>query len=112
MTKNADTDKYKYQGHEIGFDLSGTFTHPDGGNGKNVLIFEVDMTISKYTNIQTKDVLVLGHDLIQKINDTTIYAAKMYSSNFTVANKTLCLSLHYNLFRAKKSLNLNPKNKL
>ena len=26
----------------------------------------------------------------------TIYAEKMYSSNFTIANKTLCLSLHYN----------------
>ena len=23
MTKNADTDKYKYQGHGIGFDLPG-----------------------------------------------------------------------------------------
>ena len=43
-TKNADTDKYKYQGHGIGFDLSGIFSHPDGGNGKNVIIFGADMT--------------------------------------------------------------------
>ena len=96
MTKNADTDKYKYQGHGIGFDLSGIFSHPDGGNGKNVIIFGVDMTNSKHDNNKTKDVLVLGHGLIQKIDDTTIYAEKMYSLNFTVANKTFCLSQHYN----------------
>ena len=96
MTKTADTDKYKHQGHGIGFDLSGNFSHPDGGNGKNVIIFGVDMTDSKHANNKTKDVLVLGHGFKQKINDTKIYAEKMYSPNFTVANKTFCLSLHYN----------------
>ena len=30
MTKNADTDKYKYQGHGMGFDSTGTFIYPDG----------------------------------------------------------------------------------
>ena len=94
MTKNADTDKYKYQGHGIGFDL--TFTHPNGSAGENVIIFGVDMTNSKHANNKTKDVLVLGRGLIQKIDDTTIYAEKMYSPNFTIANKTFCLSLHYN----------------
>ena len=44
MTKHADTDKYKYQGHGIGFDLSGIFSHPDRGDGKNVIILGVDMT--------------------------------------------------------------------
>ena len=96
MTKNADTGKYKYQGHGMRFDLSGVFGHPNGGDGKNVIIFRVDMTNSKHANNKTKDVLVLGHGLIQKIDDTTIYAEKMYLPNFTVANKTFCLSLHYN----------------
>ena len=41
MTKNVDLDKYKYQGHGIGFDSTGTFTHPNGGTGKNVIIFGV-----------------------------------------------------------------------
>ena len=94
MTKNAGTDKYKYQGHRIGFDL--TFTHPNGSAGENVIIFGVDMTNSKHANNKTKDVLVLGRGLIQKIDDTTIYVEKMYSPNFTIANKTFCLSLHYN----------------
>ena len=40
--------------------------------------------------------IVLGHSLIHKINDTTIYAEKMYSPNFTVDSKLFCLSLHYN----------------
>ena len=34
--------------------------------------------------------------LYKKIDDTTIYAEKMYSPNFSVENKTFCLSLHYN----------------
>ena len=54
------------------------------------------MTNSKHANNKTKDVLVLGLGLIQKIDDATIYAERMYSPNFTVANKTFCLSLHYN----------------
>ena len=50
MTKNADTHKYKYQGHGIGFDLTGTFTHQDGSAGKNFIIFWVNMTNSKHAN--------------------------------------------------------------
>ena len=66
---------------------------------------------------QTKhNVLILGHGLTQKVNNTTIYAEKMYSPNFSAKNKIFCLSLHYNdnksyLFaNGKKSLNLKPKN--
>ena len=33
---------------------------------------------------------------MQKVNDTTIYAEKMYSPNYTVDNKISCLSLRYN----------------
>ena len=86
MTKNVDTDKYKYQDHGIGFELTETFTLPDGGTVKNVIILGVDMTNSKHTNKKTKDVLVLGRDLIQKIDDTTIYAEKIYSPNLILIN--------------------------
>ena len=48
MTKNADTGKY--QGHGIGFDLSGIFSHPDRGDGKNVIILGADMTNSKHAS--------------------------------------------------------------
>ena len=40
--------------------------------------------------------LVLGKDFVQGINDTTIYAEKLYKINFTEKNKRICLSLHYN----------------
>ena len=33
---------------------------------------------------------------VQGINDTTLYAEKIYSQNFTAANKKFVLSLHYN----------------
>ena len=46
------------------------------------------MTNSKHANNKTKDVLVLGRGLVQKIDDATIYAEQMYSPNFTITNKT------------------------
>ena len=33
---------------------------------------------------------------VQGINDTTLYAEKIYNQNFTAANKKFVLSLHYN----------------
>ena len=54
------------------------------------------MANSKHANNKAKDVLDLGRGLIQKMDDTTIYAEKMYSPNFTIATKTFCLSLHDN----------------
>ena len=38
----------------------------------------------------------MGKDLVQGINDTTLYADKVYSQNFTQLSKTFVLSLHYN----------------
>ena len=96
ITKDDDPDKYKYSGYGIGFDSKGSYTHPDGGYGKNVIIFGADMSNSKHANNKAKNVLVFGRGFVQKIDDTTIYAEQIYSPNFTVDNKTFCLSLHYN----------------
>ena len=38
----------------------------------------------------------MGDLFVQGINDTTLYAEKVYSQNFTAANKKFVLSLHYN----------------
>ena len=54
------------------------------------------MSSSVHANNKTKRILVLGKDFIQGIDTTKSYAEKMYSTNFTVDNKTFCLSLHYN----------------
>ena len=54
------------------------------------------MSSSVHANNKIKDILVLGKDFIQGIDNTTIYADKMYSINFIESNKKFCLSLHYN----------------
>ena len=38
----------------------------------------------------------MGDLFVQGINDTTLYAEKVYSQNFTQASKKFVLSLHYN----------------
>ena len=45
---------------------------------------------------KTKNILVLGKDFVQGLDDTTIYAEKLYSINFTKTNTKFCLNLHYN----------------
>ena len=96
-TTNTDTDKWLYSGYGIGYDLTGSFTHPDDRKkAKNGIIFGANMSNSRHSTNKAQSVLVLDHGLIQKINDTTIYGEKMYSPNFTVDNKAFCLSLHYN----------------
>ena len=49
------------------------------------------MSSSVHANNTANNILVLGKEFIQGINGTTIYAEKMYSTNFY-----FCLSLHYN----------------
>ena len=49
-----------------------------------------------HANNKTRSILVLGKDFLQGIDNATIYAEKMYSTNFTVDNKKFCLGLHYN----------------
>ena len=55
--------------------------------GKNVIIFGSDISGSRLDSNKSENVLVLGRDFAQKLNDKTIYAEKMYSPNFTAANK-------------------------
>ena len=91
-----DPDNFIYSGWGIGFDRDGTFSHPEGGTARNVIIFGVDMSGSVHASNKTKDFLVLGRGLIQLIENTTIYAEKSYSPNFSTENKIYVLSLHYN----------------
>ena len=54
------------------------------------------MSSSMHANNKVNNILVLGKDIIQEINGTTIYAEKMYLINFTKSKTRFCLSLHYN----------------
>ena len=91
-----DPDNFIYTGWGIGFDRNGTFSHPEGSKARNVIIFGVDMSRSIHASNKTKDFLVLGRGLIHLIENTTIYAEKTYSPNFSAENKIFVLSLHYN----------------
>ena len=71
-----DPDNFIYSGYGIRFDHTGTFAHPEGGIARNVTIFGADMSRSVHASNKTKDLLVLGKDLIQIIQKTTIYAEK------------------------------------
>ena len=96
ITKNADTSKYAYKGYGIWFDEGGTFSKGNINNGRNVLIFGVDEGSLVHANNKVNTIYVMGDLFVQGINDTTLYAEKLYSQNFTQPRKKFVLSLHYN----------------
>ena len=95
LTKNAVIDKYKYSGYGIGFDRHGTFDFDTRGFGRNCIIFGADLSSFSHAK-NNKTILIFGKDFVLGINDTKIYAEKMYSINFTESNRKFCLKLHYN----------------
>ena len=96
-TKNAtDTSRHKYEGYGICFDEGGTFSKLGINNARNVLIFGVHENSLVHANNKANNIYVLGDFRVQGINDTTLYAEKIFSQNFTAANKKNVLSLHYN----------------
>ena len=104
ITKNTtDSDKSNYKGYGICFDESEQFTHVRKEGifnhatlARNVIIFGADMSFSKHANNKANNIYVMGKDYVQKINDTTIYAEKVYYGNFTDLGHKFVLSLHYN----------------
>ena len=65
-------------------------------NGRNVLIFGVHESSLVHKNNEANNIFIMGDGMVQGINDTTLYAEKHYSQNFTAVNKKFILSLHYN----------------
>ena len=59
LTKNPDIDKYKHSGFGIGFDRHESVSSPGVGVGRNVIIFEVDMSSSRKIDNRKKDILIL-----------------------------------------------------
>ena len=96
ITKNPDTSKYKYKGYGICFDKGGSFSELSISNRRNVLIFGVHESFSVHSNNKANNIYVMGTDFVQGINDTTLYADKVYSQNFTQPSKKFVLGLHYN----------------
>ena len=96
ITKNAATSEYKYQGYGICFDQGGFFTIGIINNGENALIFGVHEDSVIHANNKANNIFVIGDAFMQGINDTTLYAEKLCSQNFTQPSKKFILSLHYN----------------
>ena len=104
ITKNAtDNSKNNYKGYGICFDERSQFSHTiteDGRahtrNGRNVLIFGVDMSFSAPATNRANHIYLIGDGLTQGINDTTLYEEKNYWRNFTDPGNKFIISLHYN----------------
>ena len=97
ITKNAtDTSKHKYEGYGICFDEGGMFSMGNINNGRNVLIFGVHENSVIHSNNKANNIFIMADGIVQGINDTTLYAEKFYSQNFTTVNKKIVRSLHYN----------------
>ena len=103
ITKNTDSSKNNYKRYGICFDEGGEFGHTvkQGNfnrvtNAKNVTIFGVDMSSSAHATKRANNIYVIGKEFIQGINDTTIYAEKLFHNNFTEHGVKFVLSLHYN----------------
>ena len=103
ITKNTDSSKNNYIGYGLCFDEGGEFGHTvkQGNfnltiNAKNVIIFGVDMSSSIHATNRANNIYVMSKDFIQGINDTTIYARKLFHNNFTEFGVKFVLSLHYN----------------
>ena len=103
ITKNADNSKNNYKEYGICFDERSQFGHTitEGGfthttNGRNLLIFGVDMSFSLHATNRANNIYVMGDGLTQGIHDTMLYVEKNYCRNFTDPGKKYVLSLYYN----------------
>ena len=85
LAKHVDIDPCKYFGYGIGFDRKGEFLFGNG-SGRNAVISGAGMSSSVHANNKTKNILVLGKDFIQGLDNTKIYAEKLYSVNFSKTN--------------------------
>ena len=69
LIKHVDVDLHKYSGYGIGFDRKWSYSIGDE-NGKNVIIFGVDMSSSSHIDNKKKDILILGKDPTQGLEHT------------------------------------------
>ena len=91
LTKHIGVDRYKYSGDGIGFEKKESYSV---GNeiGRNVIIFEVDMSSSKRIDNRKKDILIFAKGPTQELEHNLVQK----KCNLTKENTKFCLSLHYN----------------
>ena len=91
ITKNVNTSHYKYEEYAICFDSESSFSFGNRIDAKNVTIFGVNTSNSSYSKNKTQNIYVLGKDFVQGINNTTIFAEKIYKTYFTEQSKNFVL---------------------
>ena len=96
LTKNADPEKYLYNGYCIAFNSCSGFSLPDGSMVKNVIVYGADMSSPVHIDNKAKNALILGEGATQGLDDTTLTAEAKYPINFTQPGKRFVLSIHYN----------------
>ena len=64
--------------------------------GRNGIIYGADMRLSVHVHNKNKDILILGEEPAEGLDDTTLTAEVKYPINFTHPNKRFVLSLHHN----------------
>ena len=97
ITKDdTDNSKNNYKGYDICFDERSQFGHTiteDGRapttNGRNVLIFGVDMSFSVHATNRANNTYVMGDGLTQGIHDTTLYVEKTIGEILQILVKNL-----------------------
>ena len=95
IVKNSDKEKCVYSGYGITFDSAGSWNF---GNNfvRNVIIFDVDNSLSSHFDNRKNKFLILGEDPTYGINGSFGSLEKKFGINFTKGNTKFCLSLHYN----------------
>ena len=64
--------------------------------GKIVIIFEAYMSLTVHIDNKDKDILILGEEPTQGLDDTKLTSDARYPIKFTQSGKRFVLSLHYN----------------
>ena len=96
LTKNANSDKYKYSDYGMECDSRSELLFTGGSFGKNVTVFGADMSSSVHIDNKKKDTLILGEGPRQGFDDITLTAEAKYPIDFTQSGKRFVFGLHYN----------------
>ena len=78
FSKNADFNKYKYYGYGIGFDAPESFSLSFGN-----IIFVAEMRSSVHIDNKKKNILILGKNATDGLDDTTLTVENERTINFT-----------------------------
>ena len=85
IMKNSRKDEYVYSGYGIAFDEKGEFSF-DNETPRNVVIFDLDISLSSQADYFKSNFLVLGEGDTFVINESFGAPAKKLIINFSTAN--------------------------